>query len=136
MGKADWCEAYEKMVTDRYYRRMEHETNKKIFGIFLDVLEKSKKCGNLGQITPVIMDAVKKLRENGIIKNIEDEEEYKKAILSYFVNREGKEKSRFSVIDHSGVEFCCGNVDYDGKIFFIVSANGKTVECMEIDTNQ
>lgn len=80
MGKADWCEAYEEMETDRYYRRMEHETNKKIFGIFLDVLKKSKKCKNLGQTASVIMEAVKKLRENGIIKNIEDKEEYIKTV--------------------------------------------------------
>lgn len=45
----------------------------------------------------------------------------------------GKEKSRFSVVDRYGVEFHCGNVVCKEKIFFVVSANGKIIECMPIE---
>lgn len=53
--------------------------------------------------------------------------------LTEYVMTHGREKSRFGVIDRSGVEFRVGNVICDGKIYFVVSANGKIVECMEIN---
>ena len=56
--------------------------------------------------------------------------------LTEYVMTHGREKSRFGVIDRSGVEFRVGNAICDGKIYFIVSANGKIVECMEITTEE
>lgn len=109
---------------------------KRIYEIFFEVIEKSRKCKNLCETSVLIKEAVEKLKQDGFINNDEDEEQQEKAFLAYCVSRYGKAKSRFSVVDRLGVEFCCENVFYDGKLFFVVSANGKIVECMEIDTNQ
>lgn len=105
----------------------------KIYKIFFDVVDRSRKCKNLFETTVLISEAVRLLKENGFIANEEDEAQQKKAMLAYCVTMCGKEKSRLSIVDYCGVEFCCGNVLYDGKIFFVVSANGKIVECMEIE---
>lgn len=107
-----------------------------IYKIFFDVVEKSRKCKNLYETSSLIKEAVQKMKQDGLINKVEDEEQQEKAFLAYCISRYGKEKSRFSAIDRDGIEFRCGNVLYDGKIFFVVSANGKIVECMEIDTNQ
>ena len=53
--------------------------------------------------------------------------------LVEYVMKHGRERSRCAVVDKTGVEFCIGNVVCDGKVYFIVSANGKIVVCMEID---
>lgn len=105
----------------------------KIYKIFFDVVEKSRKCKNLCETGILIKQAVQQLKETGFITNKEDEVQQEKAMLTYCVTMYGKEKSRLSIVDDCGVEFCCGNVLYDGKIFFVVSANGKIVECMEIE---
>jgi hypothetical protein len=106
---------------------------KRIYEIFFEVVEKSRKCKNLCETSALIKEAVEKLKQDGFINNVEDEEQQKKAFLAYCISRYGKEKSRFSVVDRSGVEFHCGNVMYDGQIFFVVSANGKIVECLPIE---
>lgn len=109
---------------------------KRIYEIFFEVVEKSRKCKNICETAALIKEAVEKLKQNGFIDNAYDEEQQKKAMLAYCVTMYGKEKSRISVVDGSGVEFNCGNVVYDGKIFFVVFANGKTVECMEIEMEE
>ena len=53
--------------------------------------------------------------------------------LVEYVMKHGRERSRCAVVDKTGVEFRIGNVVCDGKVYFVVSANGKIVECMEID---
>ena len=53
--------------------------------------------------------------------------------LTKYVMTHGREKSRFGVVDRSGIEFRVGNVICDGKIYFVVSANGNIIECMEIN---
>ena len=53
--------------------------------------------------------------------------------LTEYVMTHGREKSRFGVVDRSGVEFRVGNVICDGKAYFVVSAIGKIVECMDIN---
>jgi hypothetical protein len=50
-----------------------------------------------------------------------------------YVMTHGREKSRFTMTDRAGIEFRSGNVICDGKVYFIVSANGKIMECMEIN---
>lgn len=110
--------------------------NTTIYKIFFDVVEKSRKCKNLCETSVLIKQAVQQLQETGFIANKEDEAQQEKAMLAYCVTMYGKEKSRLSIVDSCGVEFCCGNVLYDGKIFFVVSANGKTVECLEIETEE
>lgn len=107
--------------------------NTTIYKIFFDVVEKSRKCKNLCETEVLIKQAVQQLKETGFIANKEDEAQQEKAMLAYCVTMYGKEKSRFSVVDRSGVDFNCGNVVYDGKIFFVVSANGKIVECLQIE---
>ena len=56
--------------------------------------------------------------------------------LTEYVLTHGREKNRFGVVDQSGTEFRVGNVICGGKIYFVVSANGKVVECMEITTEE
>lgn len=55
-----------------------------------------------------------------------------KSMTDYIVTH-GKEKIRCTIIDINGVEFRVGNVLCDGKIYFVVSAKSKIIECMEID---
>ena len=57
-------------------------------------------------------------------------------VLIEHIMTHGREKSRFGVVDRSGVEFRVGNVVCDSKVYFVVSANGKIVECMEIDVRK
>lgn len=54
-------------------------------------------------------------------------------VLIEHIMTHGREKSRFGVVDRSGVKFRVGNVVCDSKVYFVVSANGKIVECVEID---
>lgn len=110
--------------------------NTTIYKIFFDVVEKSRKCKNLCETAVLIKDAVQQLKEYGFIASEVDQAQQEKAMLAYCVTMYGKEKSRLSIVDGCGVEFCCGNVVYDGKIFFIVSANGNIVECLEIEMDE
>lgn len=109
--------------------------DKKIYQNLLDFLEKSKKCNNLGEITALTKDIIMQLKENGFINEMDDEKEHEKSLFSYCVKKYGEEKSKFSMTDKFGVEFCIGNFVYDCKLFFVVSANGKVVECAEIKQN-
>lgn len=52
--------------------------------------------------------------------------------LTEYVMTHGREKFRFTMTDRTGIEFRSGNVLCEGKVYFVVSANGKIVECMEI----
>jgi hypothetical protein len=54
-------------------------------------------------------------------------------VLIEHIMTHGREKSRLGVVDRSGVEFRVGNVVCDSKVYFVVSANGKIVECVEIE---
>ena len=56
--------------------------------------------------------------------------------LTKYIITHCREKSRCTVTDRSGIEFRIGNVICDNKIYFVVSANGKIVECMEITTEE
>lgn len=56
--------------------------------------------------------------------------------LTKYVMTHGRENSRFGVIDRSGVEFRVGNVICDGKTYFVVSANGKIIEFVEVTTEE
>ena len=58
-----------------------------------------------------------------------------KSLIDYIMTH-GREKSRCTIIDINGVEFRVGNVICDGKIYFVVSAKSKVIECMEIDTRK
>ena len=58
-----------------------------------------------------------------------------KQLIGYVLTH-GRERSRCAVVDKTGVEFHIGNIVCDGKVYFIVSANGKIVECMEIDVRK
>lgn len=108
--------------------------NKNIYEILLDTVSEAKKCDNLAQTMALIHLTVIDLLENKIIVDDPNRTEQRaKAVLEHCVVTYGKEISRFSAIDRDGVEFRCGNVLYDGKIFFVVSANGKIIECLPIE---
>ena len=55
--------------------------------------------------------------------------------LAEYVMTHGREKSRCAIIDINGVEFRVGNVICDNKIYFVVSAKSKVIECVEIETD-
>lgn len=107
---------------------------KNIYTILLDMVAEAKKCDNLEQTMNLVNLTVCDLLDNKIIVDEPNRTEQKeKALLEYCVVTYGKEKTRFSHISQAGVEIHIGNYIYDGKIYFVVSANGKIVECLPIE---
>lgn len=96
-----------------------------IYSILIDMIAKSKRCKNLHDTVSLVKCTVRELQEKQISWKVED------IVLDI-----GKEKSRFCMEDKYGVQYTVSVYDLMGKLFFVVCANGKTVECMEIDTKQ
>jgi hypothetical protein len=56
------------------------------------------------------------------------------SVIEYILNN-GKEKSRCVIHDSRGIEFRVGNFVCDNRVYFVVFANSKVIECMEIATD-
>lgn len=110
---------------------------KNIYSILLDMVAEAKKCDNLVQTMNLVNLTVGDLLDNKIIVDEPNSTEQKeKALLEYCVVIYGKEKTRFSHISEAGIEIHIGNYIYDGKIYFVVSANGNVKECLEVSKDE
>ena len=56
-----------------------------------------------------------------------------KSVIDYILNN-GIEKTRCIVIDAKGIAFRISNFVCDNKVYFVVFANSKVVECVEFET--
>ena len=86
------------------------------------MIAKSKRCKNLHETVSLVKCTVCELQEKQISWKIED------IVLDI-----GKEKCHFFMEDKNGVQYTVSVYDFMGRLFFVVSANGKMVECTEIE---